>query len=98
MLHNRRSSSLLVAVLIYASATVLVAPARPALAQDVAVHENLFYKTGSGLSEYERERCALDLYLPEGEAGFPVIVWFHGGNITAGDCTGQMGGTFSFRR
>jgi acetyl esterase/lipase len=58
-------------------------------ARDVIVHENIAYKTGRDLSEYERERCALDLYLPAGSSGFPVIVWFHGGNITAGDKAGD---------
>jgi acetyl esterase/lipase len=52
---------------------------------DVTVHENLAYKSGGGLSDYERERCLLDLYLPENGSGYPVIVWFHGGAITAGD-------------
>lgn len=55
------------------------------LAGDVVVHEDISYKSGSGLSEYERERCALDLYIPEGVRGFPVVVWFHGGGLTAGD-------------
>lgn len=60
-------------------------PVLAASAGDVVVHENIFYKSGSGLSEYELERCALDLYVPEGTADFPVIVWFHGGGLTAGD-------------
>lgn len=71
--------------LLVASVLALGLLARPTLAQDVVVHEDIFYKSGSGLSAYERERCALDLYLPEGAADFPTIVWFHGGNITAGD-------------
>lgn len=58
--------------------------ALPAHGQDVIVHENIAYKTGN-VSDYESERCLLDLYLPAGESGFPVVVWFHGGNITAGD-------------
>jgi acetyl esterase/lipase len=59
--------------------------AQAGLAEDVVVHVDISYKSGSGLSEYERERCALDLYVPEGAADFPVIVWFHGGGLTAGD-------------
>jgi acetyl esterase/lipase len=39
------------------------------------------YKCGDNLSAYENERCRLDLYLPEGKKGFPVIVWFHGGSL-----------------
>jgi acetyl esterase/lipase len=37
-----------------------------------------------GASEYERERCKLDLYLPEGPTGFATIVWFHGGGLRNG--------------
>lgn len=59
--------------------------ALPGHGQDVIVHENIAYKSGGDLSAYERERCALDLYLPAGSSDFPVVVWFHGGNITAGD-------------
>ena len=62
-----------------------------AKAQGVVVHEDLPYKSGSGLSEYERTRCLLDLYLPEGVSEYPVIVWFHGGNLTAGDKASQAG-------
>lgn len=55
---------------------------RPALPQEVVVHQNVAYKSGPGLSEYEWQRCALDLYLPEGVSGFPTLVWFHGGGLT----------------
>lgn len=57
-------------------------------AQDVAVHENIPYKSGSGVSDYERERCMLDIYVPDGVGNYPVIVWFHGGGLTAGDKAG----------
>jgi len=54
-------------------------------AQGVTVHEDLAYRSGDGLAAYARERCYLDLYLPERGDNFPVIVWFHGGGLTAGD-------------
>ena len=41
------------------------------------------YKSGAGLSDYEKERCKLDVYLPQGK-GFATLVWFHGGGLTAG--------------
>lgn len=51
----------------------------------VLVKQDLPYKTGSGLSAYEQERCKLDLYLPQGgQKNFPTLVWFHGGGLTAG--------------
>lgn len=48
----------------------------------VTVIRDLAYKTGT--TEYEKERCKLDLYLPAGRKGFPVVVWFHGGGLKAG--------------
>lgn len=34
---------------------------------------------------YLKERCVLDVYYPKNSAGFPTIVWFHGGGLTAGN-------------
>jgi acetyl esterase/lipase len=45
---------------------------------------DLPYKPGTVLTDYERDRCKLDLYLPEGATGYPTLVWFHGGGLTAG--------------
>jgi acetyl esterase/lipase len=64
---------------------LLCAYARPGVADDVVVRENIAYRSGDALSDYERERCLLDLYLPDGASGFPVVVWFHGGGLTAGN-------------
>lgn len=36
-------------------------------------------------TEYERDRCRLDLYLPVGYKKFPVLVWFYGGGLFQGD-------------
>lgn len=33
---------------------------------------------------YSAERCTLDVYHPTDTAGLPVVVWFHGGGLTAG--------------
>lgn len=43
------------------------------------------YKSGE-ITALERQRCVLDLYLPEVSAGkrFPTLVWFHGGGLTEG--------------
>ena len=35
--------------------------------------------------KYARERRKLDVYYPEGEKDCPVIVWFHGGGLEAGE-------------
>lgn len=39
----------------------------------------------SELSDYQNERCVLDVYTPENVEDFPVVVWFHGGGLTGGD-------------
>ena len=33
---------------------------------------------------YSQERLKLDVYYPEGASGCPVVVWFHGGGLEAG--------------
>ncbi len=52
----------------------------------VTVVTNMPYH-GAAADDYQRERCRLDLYMPAG-TGFPTIVWFHGGGLTAGSKTG----------
>jgi len=34
--------------------------------------------------EYQKQQCRIDLYLPTNRPGFPTLVWFHGGGLTAG--------------
>ncbi len=55
----------------------------------VRVVKDLSYK-GADVSEYESERCKLDLYLPKQSKGFATIVWFHGGSIQSGDKAGDI--------
>jgi acetyl esterase/lipase len=52
---------------------------------DTKVVANIAYKSGESLTDYERERCKLDLYLPENRKGFACLVWFHGGGMTGGN-------------
>lgn len=42
------------------------------------------YKSGEGLSDYERARCKLDWYLPTDTTDFPTLIWFHGGGLENG--------------
>jgi acetyl esterase/lipase len=86
-MHRVRGTNSVPAVL---SLVLAFAVASAAYGQDVVVHENIAYKSGSGLTDYERERNVLDLYLPPGASDFPVIVWFHGGGITGGDKAGMQ--------
>ena len=46
--------------------------------------ENLFYKDVDNLSNYEKDRCFLDLYLPKDLNNFPIMIWFHGGSLKKG--------------
>ncbi len=49
---------------------------------------DIAYKTGDKLTEYETQRCKLDLYLPPGGKNFATLVWFHGGALKAGSKDG----------
>ena len=46
--------------------------------QDVA------YRSGDSLTNYQRQRCKLDLYYPRDTADFATVVWFHGGGLRGG--------------
>lgn len=49
-------------------------------------YADISYKTGAQLSDYEKERCKLDIYIPGKMAvGKPVFIYFHGGGLSAGD-------------
>ena len=58
--------------------------AEPASGKDNRVLADIAYKTGDALSDYERERCKLDVHLPAEGRDFATLVWFHGGGLTAG--------------
>ena len=54
--------------------------------QSYLVKKDLLYrKDDSTLSEYQRERCRLDLSYPTDSSNFSTIVWFHGGGLTSGN-------------
>ena len=45
-----------------------------------------YYSDSDILSdEYIKERCVLDLYYPDDKEGFPTVIWFHGGGLSAGN-------------
>ena len=46
---------------------------------------NIPYRSGVNLSDYEKERCKLDIYFPENVDSFTTVVWFHGGGLTGGE-------------
>jgi acetyl esterase/lipase len=55
---------------------------------EIQVVSNIAYKSGDALSDYEKQRCKLDLYLPSEHPGFATLVWFHGGGLTGGSKDG----------
>lgn len=42
------------------------------------------YRSGVELTDYQNERCRLDVYAPLNEQNFATVVWFHGGGLKAG--------------
>jgi len=57
-------------------------------ADEIRVLADLQYKSND-VSEYELERCKLDLYLPSETKDFATIVWFHGGGLQGGNKSGD---------
>jgi acetyl esterase/lipase len=67
-------------LLLLLSVTALIAPAQITYKTE----NNISYRTGENLDDYMKERCKLDVYVPENVDSFTTVVWFHGGGLTAG--------------
>jgi acetyl esterase/lipase len=50
----------------------------------IKILKDVPYTTQPEISEYQKERCKLDLYLPAGQNRFATLVWFHGGALKEG--------------
>lgn len=48
------------------------------------IETGIVYRTDEALSEYARQKCQLDLYVPDGK-DFPTVIWFHGGGLSKGE-------------
>lgn len=57
--------------------------ATPPVVERGAILTNVLYKSGV-LTDYEQQRCVLDVYVPHSQTGFATLVWFHGGGLTQG--------------
>jgi len=55
------------------------------MAQENNIIKELSYRAETETDAYKKERCRLDLYIPEGKSKFPTIVWFHGGGLEEGE-------------
>lgn len=51
---------------------------------EYATENNIAYYADAR-DEYQKEHCKLDVYYPKGIKGYPTVVWFHGGGLTAGE-------------
>lgn len=52
---------------------------------------DVLYRSGDTLTDYEKERCRLDVYRPTDAKGFATVVWFHGGGLTGGNRSVPLG-------
>ncbi len=75
---------LLLAVFGFLAAPILTPLRADEALPPIRTETDLSYKTGDSLTDYEKSRCKLDLYLPPTGKDFPAIVWLHGGGITGG--------------
>ena len=60
--------------------TAFIAPAQITYKTE----NNISYRSGENLDDYMKDRCKLDVYVPENIDSFTTLVWFHGGGLTAG--------------
>lgn len=49
------------------------------------IQENILYRDSISATDYELERCRLDIYFPVDVEAFKTVVWFHGGGLRAGN-------------
>lgn len=56
---------------------------------EIEVFTDIPYKL-EARSDYEKERCKLDLYLPVDRNDFSTLIWFHGGGLQNGGKWGVM--------
>lgn len=70
-------------------AACLAMPVMAELAPGIRCLRDVPYKP-DGKTDYERQRCKLDLYLPASGNEFATIVWFHGGGLQNGDKAGTV--------
>ncbi len=68
-------------------AVLFLLAAMPALAQGVVTRDVDYMSE----VDYEGGKDLLDIYMPEGAVGVPVVVFFHGGTLHAGDRSAGQG-------
>jgi acetyl esterase/lipase len=92
----RRRWSIVIVGIVGLSSTFVASSTGAEPADEIRCLKDLPYKTNAE-TQYERDRCKLDLYLPAKGEEFATVVWFHGGNIQAGDKAGDIAVVFARR-
>ena len=67
---------------VFAVAGLVLLSTAPALLAQGVVSRDIDYVTGA---RYEDGKDLLDVFMPEGANGVPVVVFFHGGALRGGD-------------
>jgi len=52
--------------------------------QAYQTERDILYCDGDDLTDYQRERCRLDVYRPVDQTGFATVVWLHAGGLKRG--------------
>lgn len=73
--------TVLFAILVFSACCVSAGPGYRLLC-DIPYYDADMERTGD--PAYIAERCKLDIYMPEQAAKAPVVIYFHGGGMTAG--------------
>lgn len=55
--------------------------AQPVTEKDISYYEGPALEK---VDDYQKTQCKLDIRRPTGATGLPVLLWFHGGGLTAG--------------
>lgn len=87
---------LLLALLISFPGPSLADPATDSSGVNIVANQS--FKTGDQLTDYEKERCKLDVYAPVNAKDYPTIVWFYGGALKGGNKKGVKDMAVSFAR
>ncbi|NLS98142.1 MAG: hypothetical protein GXX96_38925 [Planctomycetaceae bacterium] len=69
------------------SAVLLAQEPQQVTPTNYASEKDIFYlpQQEAEATPFERERCRLDVYYPEGRPRFATLIWLHGGGLWGGD-------------
>ena len=75
---------MLTRLLLAALAASLISPSASMADDEYLLAEDILYRDGDDLTDYQKERCRLDVYYPAKQKKVATVVWFHGGGLKAG--------------